>query len=315
VLAAFEALGWTYGLHVESQLKKVLWDCAWRTRTAQDPRLPSGLSHGWPWGLSLAFGQGEPQLRLLVEPQAAVDSAQAYAAVAMRLVGAGQITPPRELALLAQVDRDAAPFRGWLSYPWHARGSAETKVYLCPTSVTGLSAAGFIDEVAPGFADRHAEVRDGMRPQDRLTVVAAPVWRFGDKVQLYVHQPRPPLARLDRWSASTVSGAWGDATALAEALLPPGAEADWLTSLRFVRGERRPVSAAHHLPVRHLGLDDAWISGRLADLCTELGGDPRPYEALRQHPRLLGLRHHFVSIQRREGQLRLAAYFVPSVGR
>ena len=57
--------------------------CGWGARTTL---LPSGISHGKPWGFSLAMTGDDPaELRWLVEPQAEAGGALGYWRAGMRL--------------------------------------------------------------------------------------------------------------------------------------------------------------------------------------------------------------------------------------
>jgi hypothetical protein len=118
--------------------------CGWGTRT--EP-LPSGISHGLPWGFSLAMSgdaSEPPQLRWLVEPQDEDGSAEAYWRAGMRVAAWIAEQPGASIERLRIVEDlfvpdDDAPFRIWFGA---APASSLFKVYLPLRARGGGTGAG-----------------------------------------------------------------------------------------------------------------------------------------------------------------------------
>ena len=77
--SAVEQLAGACGESIDRVLVYELADrCGWGARPTTAPLLPSGISHGVPWGLSLAIERGGIELRLFVEAQADPPSQHSY---------------------------------------------------------------------------------------------------------------------------------------------------------------------------------------------------------------------------------------------
>jgi hypothetical protein len=253
------------------------------------PTLASGISHGVPYGFSVALGRGEPELRALLEAQSLDGSAAAYFEVGRAMtrwiggrVAVGDVTTIEPLF----VPDERAPFRVWHGVVWR-RGSTPTfKIYFSARA-RGTASAKRRVAAAMGRLG-HRGVIAG-----EPTIVGLDV---GKRLKVYSLVHEAELARL-----------WQDEGAERFVRAFSGGDIHWLVCFAFSEGKR--TIALHHSLARHLP-DDAEAARRIEGLAEAYGLDAQPYHAGRE---VLGGRHHFVSFQHDEGAPRLTIYFTPAV--
>lgn len=69
--ATFSRVAAIAGAEADPAVLRALADaCGWGRRLTTEPLLPSGVSHGVPYGISFVVGAGAPEVRVFVEPQA-----------------------------------------------------------------------------------------------------------------------------------------------------------------------------------------------------------------------------------------------------
>lgn len=154
--------------------------CGWGARPTTAPLLPSGVSHGVPWGLSLAIERGACELRLFVEAQADPPSQISYWNAAANVTAfAGERGASLD-RLARMIDQ---PLRLWHAVSlttnrWHA--------YLCtPDNETARAALARVGSELPV-----------LRPQDRITITSLDLTEER-RVKAYVLMPDAELDTPD----------------------------------------------------------------------------------------------------------------------
>lgn len=279
---------------------------AWAGREVTEPLLPSGIFHCCPCTFSAVIGAGAPELRFLVEPQAATPAAKTYWEMGLAMIreAGAQGAELERLERIAPlfVPSATAGFRIWIGGLLTPGGRIHYKVYLCPPGGEQVGQAlGLL-----GLSSRAASQLPG-----QLTIFSLDLFGEPPRVKLYALQRDVRLDELARSYALGGAPA-DDAPAFARALLGPAAEPPrwWLTAHSFIAGHR-PVQSAVHLGLLRDALDDDEVQRRLLSFASARGIDPSPY--LRAHAALRtdARAHHFVSFQVQGGKPRLTVYFSP----
>ncbi len=257
--------------------------CGWGARSIAAPLLPSSVSHGVPWGLSIAIERSALELRLFLEPQ---DHGRF-----MALAGEHGAELERLTAIL-----DPCPgFRVWYAVAlapalrWHA--------YVCippdrpDAARTALRRAGV--HALPALRDR-----------DRISMVSLDL-TAAMRVKAYVFAPDASLDELAALHDTALGAIRGDAEQFGRAMLgDPAPRIWWLAALGYTEAT---TSCALHLGIpRHL--DEATATTRIRDLLAHHELPTAAWERI-QAP------HHFVTFQRRAGAPRVTTYFLPQVAR
>jgi hypothetical protein len=305
VVAAIDRVGAAVRFAMDRDLARELtMICGWGSRDAHAPLLPSGISHGVPWGLSLAIEQHAIEPRLFIEPQADPSSPAAYwhAGLAVTRFAAQHGADTQRLdAILDGIEAsNLTPFRLWhavaLTAPprWHA--------YLCippdlpEVAREALRRAG-VTELPP------------LHARDRISIVSLDL-TIAMRVKAYVLMPDASLDDLATLHDRASGAIAGDAQRFGRALLGDDRRIWWLAALGFTESNAPPTSCAIHLGVpRHL--DETTATRRIRTLLDEHALPANEWERARA---ALGA-HHFVSLQRRDDEPRVTTYFLPSAAR
>lgn len=268
----------------------------WGPRAVTAPRLPSGLSHGVPWGVSLAIG--EPELRVFLEAQADPADRASYLRAAAALTELAVETGARAERLTA-ISGEVEPLRIWHAVRCRTGATPRWHAYVC------------IDRARPGDAARAlraagVEVELALGPRDRISIVSLDL-APAPRVKAYVLMPDASLDEVAALAERAAEAAPGDAHRFGRAMLgDPARRIWWLVALGFSPGDRAPRTAALHFGVpRHL--DEATCAARVRELLAALDLPAAAWERARA---TLG-GHHFVTFQRTGGAPRVTAYFLP----
>jgi hypothetical protein len=177
--APFDALAAELRVDADRELlARIVQRCGWGARGVDEPRLPSGVRHGVPWGLSVARTEGEPpELRVFLEAQCAPPTADGYWTAAERVLDG-----------VADLARVRALGRG--QRMWHAIGFARGRppvfhAYVCVPETPQL-AWDAVD------AD---ELRDELGPRARVTIVSRDL-HAGGRTKLYAIVPDALVGEL-----------------------------------------------------------------------------------------------------------------------
>jgi hypothetical protein len=296
--------------------------CGWASRQTITPLLPSGVSHGVPWGLSIVVGEGAPELRVFLEAQSDPPSAATYARAARDVT---EFAAARAGATLERlhviepwlVSPDGSPLRTWHGVAFAPSKAPAFRVYRCLAGAARCDAA-FCALARLGFEAALARVRDSLRAEDRVTIVSLDLLRGADaRAKLYVLMPNASADELGLLYERAEDARRGDALLFARAMLG-GVERPiwWLVCFAFTAASRdRPTSAALHFGVPRHVPDDAIAHTRLLALFTKLGLDGAAYERCRAALGPGHGLHHFVSFQRLRGRPRVTVYFMPEAAR
>ncbi len=271
--------------------------CGWGTRSTTAPLLPSGVSHGVPWGLSIALEPSTVELRLFLEAQHDPASPETYRQAASDVSAFAA-------ARGAQLDRlhrliDGAPASCRL---WHAvtlaPGPPRWHAYLCVPPDRDVARAA-LHRVGAGMPR--------LRDRDRISIVSLDL-AAAMRVKAYVLMPDASLSDLAAIHDDASGAVAGDAQRFGIAMLGDDRPIWWLAAAGFAGPSSS--SCALHLGVpRHL--DEAMATTRLRHFLRELSLPEQPWERARA---ALGA-HHFITFQRRAGAPRVTAYFLPEVRR
>jgi hypothetical protein len=270
--------------------------CGWGARSNEAPLLPCGVSHGVPWGVSLAITPAGVEPRVFVEAQADPPSPAAYwraAAEVTRFAGAHGAQLDRLATVIDGLD---APFRLWHAVAlggelrWHA--------YLCippdgqETAHEALRRAG-VPSLPP------------LRATDRITMIAMDLTQ-AMRVKAYVLMPdasSDELAALHDHARGAIAG---DAQRFARAMLGDDRRIWWLAALGYTTVEPPATCALHFGVPRHV--EEPTATTRVRAWLRELALPADAWERARGA-------HHFVTFQRRDGAPRVTTYFLPEVVR
>lgn len=267
-------------------LVRELADAAgWGGRATSARLLPSGVSHGVPWGLSLAVGV--PALRVFIEAQADPATLAHYTDAGFALTAWMETRGADASRLRAMLAVTSTPLRLWHAAAlsdaaprWHA--------YICVPPDSPALAAALV--AAAGI------VLPPLPPDARVTIVSTDLARDG-RAKAYVLLPAAALATLAQYAPDAV-------TVGAQLLGDRERRVWWLVAFGT------PASCALHLGIpRHLSEPEARV--RIAALLQAHELPLAPWQAATA---ALGA-HHFVSFQRHAGAPRVTAYYLPRVAR
>lgn len=263
--------------------------CGWGERPISAPLLPSGISHGVPWGVSLAIGS--PELRVFVEPQDPSGTLAAYGArsraVLEWLAQSGAVVdelramiaelPTHRLWFSVVFTRDAAP-------RWHA--------YLCNPPA----------RLVPTLP---------LRPVDRVTMLSMDLVSAERRRRrkAYVLMPDATPSTLAALHDRARGAQRGDAERFAHAMLGDARAIWWLAAVGLDADDALASCALHLGVPRHL--DESLARARIRAWLDSHGLDATTWM---RAAAVLG-RHHFVTFQRRDGVPRVTTYFLPEVAR
>ncbi len=277
--SAVEQLAGACGEPIDRALVYELADrCGWGARPTTAPLLPSGISHGVPWGLSLAIERGGIELRLFVEAQADPPSQRSYWDAAANVTELAA-EHGADLGRLERMLEGMQPLRLWHAVAltprprWHA--------YLCTPD----------NETARGALARAGVAPPVLRPQDRITMTSLDLTE-AKRVKAYVLMPDASLDDLAVHSP--------DARRFGEAMLGEERPIWWLAAISSTR------TALHFGVPRHL--DEPTATQRIRELLRSFKLPTEAWERARGP-------HHFVSFQRRDNAPRVTLYFLPEVQR
>ena len=227
----------------EDVLRPLADACGWGRRLTSEPLLPSGVSHGVPYGISFVIGAGAPEVRLFVEPQAGHEHVADFIAT----------QPAADIAPLVDV-RAPVP-RVWYAVAVRPSAPPAYRAYLC------LGRDDRERVVAQTFA--RLGVNDGVPrgPKDFPTMIGLDL-HASPRVKLYVL--RPDFV-LDHAFARALPG--GDQ--------PMG----WL-SCHFL--EATPARVAWHYSALRHAPDDDDLARRLVGFLESERIDPSIYERMRR---------------------------------
>jgi len=294
--APFDQLAGAFGVGAGDRalLAKLALRGGWGARPVTAPRLPSGVRHGVPWGLSVAMtspaAEGVADVRVFFEAQADPPSADAtWAAADALLDGHADLAPVRALG------------RG--QRMWHAIGFARDRApafhaYVCVPDRPEL-AWGALDR--GGYAG--ARLRDQLGARAKVTIVSVDLASGpAARTKLYALVPD---ARPDELPYLAHDAG---AHAFAHTMLGGDARIGWLVCYGFTPGAAEPTSIALHFGAAVHG--GAGFAARLAAYARalELPAYARAHAALAE---LGPVRHHFVSYQRVGDAPRVTVYFLP----
>ncbi len=277
LVSASERLAGACGVPIDRALVHALAShCGWGARDTTSPLLPSGVTHSVPWGLSLAIERSTIELRLFVEAQTDPPSQLGYWQAAAN-VTAFAAARGAHLGRLERMLDGVPPLR-----LWHAVALSPTPrwhAYLCtPDRAT---AAGALARVGVDLPP--------LRPQDRITITSLDL-TTEMRVKAYVLMPDATLDEL------AVHGP--DARRFGEAMLGTERPIWWLAAVS------NTGTALHFGVPRHV--DEPTATHRIRELLRSFELPTEPWERARGP-------HHFVSLQRRNGEPRVTVYFVPQV--
>lgn len=296
LLASADRLAHACGVAIDRELVHALAiRCGWGARPVSAPLLPSGVSHGVPWGLSLAIEPAALELRLFVEAQHDPPSPAGYLAAAAEVTAFARARGADDSRLDAMLA--ARPHRVWHAVAltpvprWHA--------YLCvpdrAAATEALARAG-VPALPP------------VRPADRITMVSLDL-TTAPRVKAYVLLPDASLAELAALHDRAAAAHPGDAERFATAMLGDPARRIWWLAALASTGDGPATCALHFGVPRHV--DEPTATARIGALLEALALPVAPWA--RACAALGG--HHFVTLQRRAGAPRVTIYFVPEVAR
>ncbi|MDB4964059.1 MAG: hypothetical protein JWP01_4058 [Myxococcales bacterium] len=280
--------------------------CGWGARSTAAPLLPSGMSHGVPWGLSIAAGQ--PELRVFVEAQADPAGPTSYWDAAHDVV-AFTAEQGAYVDHLRAMTRDlhataAMPLRMWHAVAFDPRRperAARWHAYVCIPPAR--------PELAALLLERCGVEMPVLRPQDRITIVSVDLVVQG-RIKAYVLMPDAPLDAVAALHDRAEAAVPGDVAQFGTAMLGDVRPIWWLACLGFATGARAPATCALHFGVpRHV--DEPTARSRIRALLDRCGLDAHAWQRAAD---ALGA-HHFVSFQRLAGAPRVTTYFLPEVVR
>lgn len=292
LLAAFDELAAALATPARDRdlIRELALRAGWGARAITAPLLPSGISHGVPWELSVAIGS--PELRVFVEPQADPALPRNYWRTGLDVLafaadhGADGIARLRALTaglIETYADHPRAP-RLWFAIALPPSGPPRWHAYVtCPDTATALAALE-----RAGCSTAHL----ALRPDDRITIVS---------LDLVV----PSLARAKAYVLMRDASPYdveGDVARFARAL--GGTPPQWLVAA----GVGALPSCAVHVAARHL---DPWtVPSRIESLLVQHDLDPAIYRRVQALGEL-----HYVTFQRSAGHPRITVYLAPRVRR
>jgi hypothetical protein len=217
--------------------------CGWGRRDVNAPLLPSGVSHGVPYGISFVVGAGAPEVRLFVEPQGDPRAISDFIAA----------QPGADVTHLAEVREPFA--RVWYAVAFRPGSAPAYRAYLC---LGNRDREGVVAQTFARLGVRDVVTRG---PKDFPTMIGLDLHE-APRVKLYVL--RPDFV-LDHAFARALPG--GDA--------PMG----WL-SCHFL--ERTPARVAWHYSALRHAPDDEDLARRLVRFLETERIDPSLYERMRR---------------------------------
>jgi hypothetical protein len=295
LVAAVAAIG---GEEDERELARELAvQCGWGERDVRMPLLPSGVSHGVPWGVGLAIEAGARcERRVFVEAQTDPPSPDSYWQRASSVTRWAASRGADTSRLEAITEGLGPPFRVWHAVAfaplrWHA--------YVCIPY-------GHHDAAVAALQRAGGGALPPLRARDRVTMVSldlTPALR----AKAYVLMPDASLEELAALHDRAGHAVPGEAQRFGERMLAATHRRIWwLAALGFVDASRPATCALHFGVERHASEGD--VRSRVRTSLEEHGLDAGPWRRASAGV----ASHHFVTFQRRAGRPRVTTWFMPA---
>ena len=286
------------------------------------PRQPSALSDDhFPLEFSMTFTGGEPEVRVLFEPQATRASQtrwQAAAELQPRLAASPGVDLTRLAAIQDLFEPTAmAGWSAWFSLRFSSHRPTKYKIYLNPEAQGVDHSVARVSEALRrlGFSEYADELRSALLPNEELKFFSLDL-DDGPRARVKVYAiqrgaTRESIGRVLR-SAAGFSQAGFDTfwEAIPQA---DGPFVGWPVStyLSLVSGDVRPSASTVHFPTRAYTASDLATHQRVCQLLTgaDLVAYQRAITAFAERPLAAGTgMHAYVSFGQERGASRITVY-------